>query len=32
MANVSGTVYRYKSKERIPYASVKAWKKGVAEI
>lgn len=28
MAQVSGTVYRYKSQERIPYASVKAWKKG----
>ena len=28
MAKVSGTVYRYKSQERIPYASVKAWKKG----
>jgi hypothetical protein len=29
MAKVSGTVYRYKSQERIPYASIKAWKKGV---
>jgi hypothetical protein len=29
MAKVSGTVYRYQTKERIPYASVKAWKKGV---
>jgi hypothetical protein len=29
MPKVSGTVYRYKSNERMSYASVKAWKKGV---
>lgn len=28
MPQVSGTVYRDKSNERIPCASVKAWKKG----
>jgi hypothetical protein len=32
MAKVSGTVYRYKTRERIPYASVKAWKKGVGTL
>ena len=32
MAMVSGTVYRYKTRERIPYASVKAWKKGVGTL
>jgi hypothetical protein len=32
MPNVSGTVYRYKSKERVPYATIKAWKKGAETI